>query len=44
MAKFVYNNKVHTKTKMSLFKTNQGQDPRMEFKLRKKRKYKGTVS
>jgi len=26
---------------MSLFKANQGQDPRMGFKMRKKGKYKG---
>ena len=32
---------MHTGTKMSLFKANQGQDPWMGFELRKKRKYKG---
>jgi len=26
---------------MSPFKANQGQDPRMEFEIKKKRKYKG---
>jgi len=41
MVEFVYNNKVHTETKMSSFQVNQGQNPRMEFKLRKKGKYKG---
>jgi len=37
---FVYNNKVHTATKTSLFKINYGQDPRMEFEGRRKGKYK----
>jgi len=32
---------VHTGTKVSLFKVNQKQDPRMEFEIRKKGKYKG---
>jgi len=41
MAEFTYNNKVHTRTKVSPFKVNQGQDPRMGFKIRKKGKYKG---
>jgi len=40
-AEFTYNNKVHSSTKTSLFKTNYGQDPRMGFEVRKKRKYKG---
>jgi len=39
MAKFAYNNKVHTGTKVSPFKANQGQDPRMGFEMRKKGKY-----
>jgi len=39
MAEFVYNNKVHTGTKVLLFKANQGQDPWMGFELRKKGKY-----
>jgi len=32
---------VHTGTKVLPFKANQGQDPRMGFKMRKKGKYKG---
>jgi len=39
MAEFVYNNKVHTATKTSPFKANYGQDPKMGFKGRRKRKY-----
>jgi len=39
-AEFAYNNKVHIETKVSLFKVNQGQDPRMGFEMRKKGKYK----
>jgi len=41
MAKFTYNNKVYTGTKVSPFKANNGQDPRMGFEMRKKGKYKG---
>ena len=41
MAEFAYNNKTHTETKMSPFQANQEQNPRMGFKMRKKRKYKG---
>jgi len=41
MAEFVYNNKVHSSTKVLPFKTNYGQDPRMEFEIRRKGKYKG---
>jgi len=41
MAEFAYNNKVHTGTKVSPFKANSGQDPRMGFKMRKKGKYEG---
>ena len=37
---FAYNNKVHTATKTLPFKANYGQDPKMEFKERRKRKYK----
>jgi len=39
IAEFAYNNKVHTGTKVSPFKANQGQDPRMGFEMRKKEKY-----
>jgi len=39
-AKFAYNNKIHSATKVSLFKANYGQDLRIEFKGRRKRKYK----
>jgi len=38
-AEFVYNNKTHSSTKMSLFKANYRQDPRMGFEGRKKGKY-----
>jgi len=37
---FTYNNKVHTVTKISLFKANYGQDPKMGFKGKRKGKYK----
>jgi len=37
MIEFVYNNKVQTSTKVSLFMTNIGQDLYMEFKIRKKK-------
>jgi len=40
-AEFAYNNKVHTGTKVSPFKANNGQDPRMGFEMRKKGKYEG---
>ena len=40
-AEFAYNNKVYSSTKTSPFKANYGQDPRMGFEVRKKRKYKG---
>ena len=36
-----YNNKAHSSTKMSPFKANHGQDPRMGFETRRKGKYKG---
>ena len=40
-AEFTYNNKMHLSTKMSPFKANYGQNPRIGFKERKKGKYKG---
>ena len=40
-AEFAYNNKVHTGTKVSPFKANSGQDPRMGFEARRKGKYEG---
>ena len=39
MAEFVHNNKIHIATKISPFKANYGQDPRMEFEGRRKGKY-----
>jgi len=41
MAEFAYNNKAHSSTKMLPFKANYEQDPRIGFKGRKNRKYKG---
>ena len=40
MAEFVYNNKIHAATKISPFKANYGQDPRMGFERRRKGRYK----
>jgi len=40
-AEFAYNNKAHSSTKTLPFKANYGQDPRMEFEIRKKEKYEG---
>jgi len=40
-AEFAYNNKVHLSTKTLPFKANYRQDPRMEFKTRRKGKYEG---
>ena len=40
-AEFAYNNKVHSSTKMSPFKANYRQDPRMGFEIRRKGKYEG---
>jgi len=37
---FAYNNKIHAATKISLFKANYGQDPRIGFEERRKGKYK----
>jgi len=39
MAEFVYNNKIHSATKISLFKANYGQDPRIRFEGRRRGKY-----
>jgi len=39
MAKFAYNNKIHTATKNLLFKVNYGQNPRIGFEGRRKEKY-----
>jgi len=40
MVEFMYNNKIHMVTKILPFKVNYGQDPRMGFERRKKKKYK----
>jgi len=40
-AEFAYNNKVHSSTQMTSFKTNYGQDPRIGFEGRRKGKYEG---
>jgi len=39
MAEFAYNNKIHAATKISLFKANYGQNPRIGFEGRRKGKY-----
>jgi len=39
MVEFVYNNKIHTATKILPFKANYGQNPRMGFEGRRKGKY-----
>jgi len=39
MAEFAYNNKMQTSTKVLPFKANNGQDPHIEFELRKKGKF-----
>ena len=38
---FAYNNKTYLSIRMSPFKANYGQDPRIGFERRKKRKYEG---
>jgi len=38
-AEFVFNNKVHTATKSSLFKVNYRREPRIGFNIKKKKKY-----
>jgi len=40
-AEFAYNNKVYSSTRMSPFKANYGQDPRIGFEGRKKGRYAG---
>jgi len=40
-AEFTYNNKVYSLTKVSPFKANYRQDPRIGFEMRKKGKYEG---
>jgi len=40
IAEFAYNNKAYSSTKILLFKVNYKQDSRMEFTVKKKRKYK----
>ena len=40
MVEFVYNNKVQTSTRVSLFKVNSGQELHMGFEIKKKRKFK----
>ena len=42
-AEFAYNNKTHTRTKVSPFEVNYGQHPRMGFKMRKKERYEGAI-
>jgi len=39
MVEFAYNNKIYTATKISPFKANYGQDPRMGFERRRRGKY-----
>jgi len=40
MAEFIYNNKIYIAIKISPFKVNYSQDPRMGFERRRKGKYK----
>jgi len=40
-AEFAYDNKVYLSTKTLPFKANYGQDLRIEFKVKRKGKYKG---
>jgi len=39
IAEFAYNNKAHLSTRITPFKANYGQNPRMGFEGRKKGKY-----
>jgi len=39
IVEFAYNNKIHVATKILQFKANYGQDPRMGFERRRKRRY-----
>ena len=41
MAEFVYNNKAYSGTKVLPFEANNGWNPRMGFKLRKKGRFEG---
>ena len=41
ITEFAYNNKIHLSTQTLPFKANYGQDLRIEFERRKKRKYEG---
>jgi len=41
-AEFAYNNKVHTRTKVSPFQANNGQNLRMGFEMRKKGRFEKT--
>jgi len=39
IVEFAYNNKIHVATKISPFKANYGQDPRMRLEGKRKGKY-----
>jgi len=39
ITEFAYNNKIHLATKISPFKANYSQDPRIEFEERREGKY-----
>jgi len=41
-AEFVFNNKIYASTKLSLFKANCGKEPRIDFEIKKVRKYAKT--
>jgi len=40
MVEFAYNNKIHSTTKVSPFRANCGQDPRMGFEGRRRERHK----